>query len=83
MNPNPSTPHENIHPRWQRLQHELANRLARLDREPCKQILLACGIGLAVALLILALAQVFPLVIVLLTIVGANLTLQLLKQVAA
>lgn len=83
MNPNPSPPHVNIRARWQRVQHELANRLARLDREHLKQMLLACSIGLAVALLILALAQVFPLVIVLLAIVGANLTLQLLKQVAA
>jgi hypothetical protein len=62
---------------WQRIKRGLTNRLARLDPEQIKRILVACGIAATVALIIIALAKHTALIIVLLAVLGAAALLKL------
>ena len=66
---------------WQRIQGELAVRLARLNPGKLKEVLLACGIAAGVALVIVALAKLLPVVLVLFAVVGLSITWQIWEQV--
>ena len=62
---------------WQRIKGGIATRLARLDREKLKRVLLACGIAGTVAVLIIAVAKLTPLVVALLALIGLEALLRM------
>lgn len=66
---------------WRRVKRDLRVRLARLDAEQLKRILLACGVAATAALIIIALAKHVALVIVLLTVLGALVVLKLWHRI--
>lgn len=66
---------------WQRIKRGLTARLARLDPEQLKRILVACGIAATVALIVIALAKHTALIIVLLAVLGAVVVLKLWNRI--
>ena len=62
---------------WQKIKLGIATRLARMDREKLKRVLLACGITGTVAVLIIALAKLTPLLIALLAFIGLEALLRM------
>ena len=62
---------------WQKIKLGIATRLARMDREQLKRVLLACGITGTVAVLIIALAKLTPLLIALLAFIGLEALLRM------
>ena len=66
---------------WQRIKRGLTARLARLDVEQLKRVLVACGVAATVALVIIALAKNTALVIVLLAVLGAVVVLKLWNRI--
>jgi hypothetical protein len=62
---------------WQRIKGGLHARLARLDPEKLKRVLVACGIAATLALLIIALSKLTPLLVALLAVLGLSVLLRL------
>jgi len=52
-------------------------RLARLNPDMLKWVLMACGISAAIALVIIAMAKLSPLIVVLLAVLGMTAVLQM------
>src|ERR1041384_5234042 len=61
----------------QRIELGIATRLARLDRDKLKRVLLACGIAGTVAVLIIAVAKLTPLLVALLALLGLETLLRM------
>ena len=68
---------------WQKIKLGIATRLARMDREKLKRVLLACGITGTVAVLIIALAKLTPLLIALLAFIGLEALLRMWDRLRA
>ena len=65
---------------WHRIKRGITTRLARLDRDKLKRVLLACGISATVALLIIALSKLTPLIVALLALLGLGALFRLWER---
>ena len=65
---------------WQKIKLGITSRLARLDSEKLKRVLVACGIAVTVALLIIALAKLTPLMVALLAFLSLGALLRLWER---
>jgi len=66
---------------WAQLKALLDARLGRLDPATLKQVLIACGIAVAAATVIIALCQFVPVGLALLVVLGLGLVLQFWKEI--
>ena len=62
---------------WKRIKGGINSRLAHLDREKLKKVLIACGVAAAVATAICVLVKLTPLIITLLALLGLGAVLQM------
>ena len=65
---------------WKRIKGGISARLANLDRQQLKKVLLACGIAAAAVAAILLLVKLTPLIIALLAVLGLGVVLQLWER---
>lgn len=65
---------------WKRIKCGISARLANLDREQLKKVLLACGIAAAAVAAILLLVKLTPLIIALLAVLGLGVVLQMWER---
>ncbi len=61
----------------QRIKGGISSRLANLDREKLKQVLIACGVVVAAAVAICLLVKLTPLIVALLAVLGLGVVLQM------
>jgi hypothetical protein len=61
----------------QRIKGGITSRLAHLDREKLKKVLMACGVVAAAAVAICLLAKLTPLIVALLAVLGLGVVLQM------
>jgi hypothetical protein len=66
---------------WRKIKGGLQLRLARLNSEQLKRVLIACGVAATAALVICALAKHVALVIVLLAVLGAAVVLKIWNRI--
>jgi len=62
---------------WKRIKGGINSRLAHLDREQLKKVLLACGIAAAAAVAIITLVKLTPLIVTLLAVLGLGAVIQM------
>lgn len=65
---------------WKRIKGGINSRLAHLDREKLKKVLIACGIAVAVATAICILVKLTPLIVALLAFLGLGAVLQMWER---
>ena len=61
----------------QRIKGGISSRLANLDREKLKKVLIACGVTVAAALVICLLVKLTPLIVALLAVLGLGTVLHM------
>lgn len=62
---------------WNRIKGGINSRLAHLDREKLKKVLIACGVAAAVATAICVLVKLTPLIVALLALLGLGAVIQM------
>ena len=65
---------------WKRIKGGINARLARLDREKLKKVLIACGVAAAVATAICVLVKLTPLIVALLALLGLGAVIQMWER---
>lgn len=65
---------------WNRIKGGINSRLAHLDREKLKKVLIACGVAAAVATAICILVKLTPLIVALLALLGLGAVLQMWER---
>ena len=65
---------------WKRIKGGINARLAHLDREKLKKVLIACGVAAAVATAICVLVKLTPLIVALLALLGLGAVLQMWER---
>ena len=61
---------------WKRIKGGIQARLANLDREQLRKVLLACGIAAAAVAAILILVKLMPVIIAILAVLGLGVAIQ-------
>lgn len=65
---------------WKRIKGGITARLAHLDREQLKKVLLACGIAAAAVAAIITLIKLTPVIVAILAVVGLGVVLQMWER---
>lgn len=65
---------------WNRIKGGINSRLAHLDREKLKKVLIACGVAAAVATAICVLVKLTPLIVALLALLGLGAVIQMWER---
>ena len=67
--------------RWERIKAKFAARIAQIDQETLKGVLLACGVTVAIATTVLLLVKILPTAVVLLALLGIGLVIAIWDRI--
>ena len=75
--PKPARTFEEMETKGQRIKARLAAKIAAIDREKLRQVLLACGIAATVVTAVVLMVKLMPVITTILALLGLGLALQL------